>query len=215
MVPRTTRRPGTQLRADRLVTPKCAVSGCGRSSDHGSTFCHSHYEYQRRTGLVPTEPFLDTPEKRFFAKVDKTEDHWMWKGALASEGRYGAFYWQGRSQPAHVAAYEMFVAPVPAGLDIDHLCRVTLCVRPEHLEPVPHRENIMRGEGICAKQAAQTHCFRGHIYSPESTSYRQGRRTACRCATYRRLVKFGRIAEAEDFLVRSRLDPTLRFERAS
>jgi hypothetical protein len=38
----------------------------------------------------------------------------------------------------------MFVGPVPEGLELDHLCRVTTCVRPSHLEPVTTGENVRR-----------------------------------------------------------------------
>lgn len=43
--------------------------------------------------------------------------------------------------------YELLVGPIPEGLTIDHLCRNTMCVNPDHLEPVTHRENLMRGVG--------------------------------------------------------------------
>lgn len=43
--------------------------------------------------------------------------------------------------------YELLVGPIPPGLQIDHLCRNKICVNPAHLEPVTHRENLMRGKG--------------------------------------------------------------------
>lgn len=52
-----------------------------------------------------------------------------------------------RSTPAHRASYEAFVGPIPDGLTIDHLCRVTRCVNPAHLEAVTHAENVRRGLG--------------------------------------------------------------------
>ena len=42
---------------------------------------------------------------------------------------------------AHRAMYEMLVGPIPAHLELDHLCRNKSCVNPEHLEPVTHIEN--------------------------------------------------------------------------
>ncbi len=45
---------------------------------------------------------------------------------------------------AHRFAYEYFVARVPAGLELDHLCRNRGCVNPSHLEPIDHTENMRR-----------------------------------------------------------------------
>lgn len=41
--------------------------------------------------------------------------------------------------------YEQVVGPIPAGMTIDHLCRVRACMRPSHLEAVSHAVNIHRG----------------------------------------------------------------------
>lgn len=68
---------------------------------------------------------------------------------------------------AHRASYEMFVGPIPEGLHLDHLCRVTLCVRPGHLEPVTLRENTLRGRAG-DYQRAKTHCPSGHEYTEEN-----------------------------------------------
>lgn len=50
----------------------------------------------------------------------------------------------GRIYLAHRWYYEQHVGPIPAGLDLDHTCRVTRCVNPAHLEPVTTTENIRR-----------------------------------------------------------------------
>ena len=59
--------------------------------------------------------------------------------------------------------------PIPAGLDIDHLCRTRACCNPDHLEPVTRQVNLLRGETTTAARAAITHCPRGHEYTPENT----------------------------------------------
>lgn len=41
--------------------------------------------------------------------------------------------------------YEMMVGKIPEGFELDHLCRTRSCVRPDHLEPVTHAENMRRG----------------------------------------------------------------------
>lgn len=151
---------------------KCAVEACERQAKNRQ-WCHGHYESWRRTGVEPTEPFLDTPEKRFWAKVDKRPDGcWIWTGSTDGRGRYGSFQYRGRVWRAHRAAYAMLVADPPADCDLDHLCRVTLCVNPAHLEPVTHRENVLRGENFSAINAAKVECLRGHDLTDPDNIYR-------------------------------------------
>lgn len=83
----------------------------------------------------------------------------VWTGAAFPTG-YGRV---GRRESAHRASYERYVGPIPAGLEIDHLCRNTLCIRPDHLEPVTRAENMRR------RAAAHTHCRNGHEYTAENT----------------------------------------------
>lgn len=97
---------------------------------------------------------------RFNEKIQRG-NCWEWIGYVQRNG-YGRFYFNGRPQFAHRASYELFVGPIAEGLTIDHLCRNTRCVRPDHLEAVPIRTNVLRGTGFAARFAAQTECLRGH-----------------------------------------------------
>ena len=77
--------------------------------------------------------------------------------------------------------------PVPAGMEIDHLCNNTRCCNPEHLEAVTHAENMAR-EIERGRQYNQikTHCKNGHEFTPENTRVytRPNRRTPMRqCVT--------------------------------
>lgn len=120
--------------------------------------------YRDAHRIVRAKP---TVEERFFAKVEKGTDCWLWTGAHDKHG-YGCFAPDGRRAGprkltrAHRFAYELLVGPIPEGLTLDHLCRVPACVNPAHLEPVTLRENILRGEAPSAKQARRTHCIHGH-----------------------------------------------------
>jgi hypothetical protein len=69
---------------------------------------------------------------------------WIWQRAINGAG-YGAKWFAGKVCRAHRVYYERLVGPIPAGLELDHLCRVRACVNPAHLEPVPGRENTRRG----------------------------------------------------------------------
>jgi hypothetical protein len=65
--------------------------------------------------------------------------------------------------------WEHLVGPVPDGLELDHLCRNPGCVNPDHLEPVTHKENMLRGFNPSATNARKTHCHKGHFFDAENT----------------------------------------------
>ena len=116
-----------------------------------------------------------TATERFWSKVDKSGDCWVWTAGKSRDG-YGNFKRDGKDLKAHRVAYELVRGSIPTGLDLDHLCRVRACVNPDHLEPVTRRENIMRGAGYTAEQARKTACKRGHEFTAENTyAWRGGR----------------------------------------
>lgn len=117
---------------------------------------------------------------RFWQRVVKGDGCWIWTGRRSARG-YGQWYLQGRGIAAHRVAYEAVVGPVPAGLVLDHLCRTHACVRPSHMEPVTQRENVLRGEGVAARQAAQTHCIHGHPFDATNTYLNRGKRVCREC----------------------------------
>lgn len=96
---------------------------------------------------------------------------WLWM--LSTDGRgYGQFLYKNKNIKAYRAAFDLFRGPVPEGKVIDHLCRVRLCVNPNHLEPVSFKENVLRGESPTAINARKTHCIRGHEFTEKNT-YKQ------------------------------------------
>lgn len=137
-------------------------------------------------------------KKRFFSKVDVNDltGCWEWTGCLNEKG-YGRLTLDRKNWKAHRASYEAFVGPIPEGLTIDHLCRNRKCVKPEHLEAVPHRVNLMRGDTVTARNASVTHCPRGHEYSPENTKIQRKKsgtqsRICRECANYRGRLRWAR-----------------------
>jgi hypothetical protein len=115
---------------------------------------------------------------RFWSKVREDDGCWVWTAARQSKG-YGSFYVPGVGRLlAHRFSYEFFIAPIPSGLELDHLCRVRRCVNPWHLEPVTPRVNNQRGA-----KGQKTHCDHGHEYTPENTyrSPSHGRRSCRTC----------------------------------
>lgn len=113
---------------------------------------------------------------------------WLWMGTL-NKGGYGSVSVKMKRRLAHRVMYEHYRGPIPKPLVLDHLCRTPVCVNPDHLEAVTDRVNLLRGNTLTARRAAQTHCMRGHAFTPENT-YRKPNGTrrcrACFLAAMRR-----------------------------
>ena len=124
---------------------------------------------------------------RLMAKVVENEDGcWIWQGGHNGIG-YGVIGIGGEHGPkayVHRLTYEHFVADIPDGLVLDHLCRNPPCCNPWHVEPVTQRVNLLRGEGISARAAAATSCVNGHAFTQENTYVRPktGHRSCRECA---------------------------------
>lgn len=116
------------------------------------------------------------------------EDHdyktacWIYHKKPARRGYRQMWMEDGRQIPAHRAFYEHHVGLIPDGLQIDHLCGITSCVNPTHLEPVTARENNRRSRSPSALNALKTHCKRGHPFD-EANTYRasNGQRVCRKC----------------------------------
>lgn len=110
-------------------------------------------------------------------RLDPASGCWEWAGSKNDDG-YGSIRDSGRSLLAHRVSYEIHVEAIPAGMELDHLCRNHGCINPEHLEPVTHAENMRRSVRPLLKS-----CHAGHEFTPENTYYHRtpnGRR-ARRC----------------------------------
>jgi hypothetical protein len=137
---------------------------------------------------MDTRPQLG-PAERFLTKVRITADCWTWIASTNDNG-YGQFYVGEQKFSAHRWSYELLVGPVPDGKELDHLCRNRACVRPSHLEPVTHLENVRRSQRAL-KIMAKTHCPNGHPYNVENTG--RGSRGTRRCLTCHRDQARGKV----------------------
>jgi hypothetical protein len=164
--------------------PICSREDCD-AEVHCRGLCNRHY--RRWLGRGTTDDRRQTPEQRFWAKVAKTEGCWLWTGAITKRTGYGAFGMQlgnvnrWHNVLPHRFAYELLVGPVPEGLELDHLCFVRRCVRPEHLEPVTAAENHRRA------LARKTHCPKGHPYDTSTD-----KRECITCKRQSRLASYHR-----------------------
>lgn len=74
------------------------------------------------TGPAPLEP-------RYWSKVNKTAQHWLWAGKRINKG-YGVLVVAGRNVLVHRLAWEFAEgASIPDGMIIGHVCDTPLCVR--------------------------------------------------------------------------------------
>ena len=98
----------------------------------------------------PIDPALISVDvvERFDAKVVKTPGCHVWTGTTSKgRGSYGRFRIGSSTYVAHRVAYVIETGQdVPSGYVLDHLCRVTECVNPEHLELVTQGENVERSQ---------------------------------------------------------------------
>lgn len=122
----------------------------------------------------------------FLARVRKRQGCWLYQGYLRPDG-YGYARHDNKKVLLHRFVYEATKGSIPQGLVLDHLCRNRSCINPDHLEPVTHQTNILRGVGRAAEQARQTSCFRGHPFDEENTVRYGSNRRRRFCGTCQQL----------------------------
>ena len=118
------------------------------------------------------------PMKRFMALVVEEAGHWMWQGhGVGTNSTRPRFrHTTNQDDPqvyAHRWIYEQLVGPIPDGYEVDHACKVGMCVNPDHLEAVTPEEN-QRRERLDV-------CKNGHTQTDENRVFdKQGRARGCR-----------------------------------
>lgn len=106
------------------------------------------------TETKPTMTYESIAQRLAANSIDTPEGCRIWTGNVNNSGyaRYSVrCCGQVRKLYAHRTSYELTHGPIPAGLELDHLCSNPRCVNPFHLEPVTGAENLRRRD---ARRAA-------------------------------------------------------------
>ena len=94
---------------------------------------------------------------------------WVWTNHKPRPDGYVKIVYKKKQVLIHRLSYEVFKDELTKGLEIDHLCRNKLCINPDHLEEVTHKENVLRGISPMAINAKKTICNRGHKFTEQNT----------------------------------------------
>lgn len=139
---------------------------------------------------------------RFFARIYRTAECWLWTGASTSRG-YGAVWIQGKVERAHRVAWMLMRGPIPPGTAVRHLCGVPPCANPNHLmlgrKGRAVRLMLDKSERVALIERARTLKRPGYRRGPENINshltteaVQEIRRERRRGATYASLArKFG------------------------
>lgn len=105
---------------------------------------------------------------------------WLWLGALDKYG-YAVLKINHIQKKGSRVSWELYKGEIEDGLHIDHKCRNTACVNPDHLEPVTPKENTRRGLNVDLK----THCGQGHLWIEENIYNNKGKNYCKICRSIR------------------------------
>lgn len=106
-----------------------------------------------------THPFSCLPEKirdglaqEACPRSGVSGNCWVWTGRTNRNG-YGRIWWEKKEPVLHRVVWLILRGAIPAGLVLDHLCKVRRCCNPDHLEPVTTKVNVQRGDAILFRPA--------------------------------------------------------------
>jgi len=109
---------------------------------------HRESEKKMWCPVVPKDYSLKTPlapmtfEERFWSRVEKTLDCWLYTGRPDENGYGIVDLPDGRSEGAHRISYKMANGEIPEGCIVGHLCNVRNCVNPKHLIAWPKIDDV-------------------------------------------------------------------------
>ena len=113
---------------------QCGCGGSTKKASQSDPRCGHVFGQPLRFILGHNARSPMTPEQRFWSKVTKTDDCWLWTGSQTSTG-YGLFHlsMKQRNQKAHRVSWMFSKGDIPSGVSVLHHCDVPICVKPSHL----------------------------------------------------------------------------------
>jgi hypothetical protein len=123
----------------------------------------------RRTSIL--EKILDNIVIRHlgFKLDDQHSPCHLWQGSDSGTGRGGGYprmSLNGQTVAVHIVSYVNKNGFVPGKKQVDHLCNNRMCVNPDHLEMVTHKENQRRRDARSKQERTNAKASTVHRVPP-------------------------------------------------
>lgn len=121
----------------------CSIPDCAREvarRGYCATHAYRNWKFGDPLHGGGIRRYAMSHEEAFTKYVSSSGDCRIWTGTL-NNFRYGVINVDGKQIVAHRYSWEQANGPVPAGLDIDHICWNRACVNVNHLRLATRSEN--------------------------------------------------------------------------